>query len=216
MPPLRRSTAAAVSTSPYSLEPCRLADRAVRVDIDDLQSGHEANRIEVVDVEVAEDAAGLGDVRLRRRRGIVRRRAEDEELAERACGDRVVGGAVAGVEAPLESDLDERARPLDLPDQRVERCEVERDRLLAEGRQAGTRGQGEQGRVPGRRGGDHECVDSCLDERLGCLDCARTEIGRDLLRAGRVGVGDGQALDAVESEQGARVEEPDPSDSHHP
>ena len=148
--------------------------------------------------------------------GIVGGRTEDEEVAERAGGDRVVGGAVAGVEAPLESDLDERAGALDLLDQLVERLELERDRLLAEGRQAGPRGQREQGRVPRRRGRDHERVDARLDERLRRVCGVGAELGRDLLRAGGVGVGDRQALDAVEPEQGARVEEADPSDADHP
>ena len=53
-------------------EPRRLAHRAVGVDLGDLLARDEAQRVEVVDVEVAEDAARAGDVRLRRRGRIVR------------------------------------------------------------------------------------------------------------------------------------------------
>ena len=70
-------------------EPRRLAHRAVGVDLDDLLARDEAQRVEVVDVEVAEDAAGARDVGLGRRAGIVRRRARDQQAAERAARDRL-------------------------------------------------------------------------------------------------------------------------------
>ena len=46
-------------------EPGRLAHRAVGVDLGDLLARDEAQRVEVVDVEIAEDAARARDVRLR-------------------------------------------------------------------------------------------------------------------------------------------------------
>ena len=99
----------------------------------------------------------------------------------------------------------------------VERREVERDGLLAERRQAGRAAASRSsGACPGVERRDHERVDARLDQLLGALRDVRAEVRRDLQRAGRVGVGDGQALDAVESEQGAGVEDPDPSDSHQP
>ncbi len=70
--------------------------------------------------------------------------------------------------------------------------------------------------MPGRRGRDHERVDPRLDERLGRCRRLHAEICRNARCAGRIGVGDRQARNTLEREQGARVEEPDPSDSHHP
>ena len=65
-----------------------------------------------MDVQVAEDAARARDVRLRRRRRIVCRGAERRAARPSApLGTCIARGAVAGVEAPLESDLDEDARP---------------------------------------------------------------------------------------------------------
>ena len=80
----RWSTAAAASTSSWALEPGRLANGAGGVDLHDLVARDEANGVEVVDVQVAEDAARGGDVLLGRRRRVVRRGAEDEEAAELA------------------------------------------------------------------------------------------------------------------------------------
>ena len=66
-------------------EPRRLAHGAVGVDLDDLLARDEAQRVEVVDVEVAEDAARGRDVGLGGRGGIVRRGARDQQAAERAA-----------------------------------------------------------------------------------------------------------------------------------
>ena len=84
-----------------------------------------------------------------RRLGVVRRRARDEQAAERAVGGYAARRAVARVEAPLEADLDEDACSLDLLDRRIDRREVEGHGLLAERGEAGARSQLERARVRG-------------------------------------------------------------------
>ena len=84
-PPLSLSTAAATSTSPWSANHGALAHGAVGVDLDDLLARDEAQRVEVVDVEVAEDAAGARDVRLGGGSGSCVAAPRDEQAAERAA-----------------------------------------------------------------------------------------------------------------------------------
>jgi hypothetical protein len=84
-----------------------------------------------VNVEIAEDAAGRGDVLRGRRYGIVRRGTHDQDLSDATRRDGVTRRAVARVEAPLETDLDDDAGTVDrLPDT-IEGREVERHRFLA-------------------------------------------------------------------------------------
>src|SRR6266568_6314787 len=85
-----------------TLEPAGLPDSTVGVDLGDLLAGDVANRVEVVDVQVAEDAARPGDVVLGRRCRIVRGGADDEQVAERTRSDGVTRGAITRVEATLE------------------------------------------------------------------------------------------------------------------
>ncbi len=132
-------------------EPRGFAHGAVGVDLHDLLARDEAQRVEVVDVEVAEDAAGARDVRLGRRAGIVRRRPGDQQAAERAARDRLPGCAVAGVESPLEADLHEDPAALDVVDRGLQGGELQRHRLLAEGRQPGAGGQLDHRHVRRRR-----------------------------------------------------------------
>src|SRR6266536_2996137 len=85
-------------------EPGCLADRAVGVHLDDVLPGDVAHGIEVVDAEVAEDAAGSGDVRIDERFGRLRCiRVEilrDLEGAGRVgIGERERGDAVERSEA---------------------------------------------------------------------------------------------------------------------
>ena len=114
------------------LEPRRLQRRAVCVDLDHLVAADETDRIEVVDVEVPEDAAGGCEVVLGRRKRVVRRRTHREDAAHAAVRDRIAECPVALVEAALEADLDEYPRSRDFCDHGVQRLEVECDRLLAE------------------------------------------------------------------------------------
>ena len=84
-----------------------------------------------MNVEIAEDAAGRGDVLRGRRNGIVRRGTHDQDLSDGTSRNGVTRRSVARVEAPLETDLDDDAGTIDrLPDT-IEGREVERDRLLA-------------------------------------------------------------------------------------
>ncbi len=68
--------------------------------------------------------------------GIAAGDAHEVDVADAARGDRVVDGLVRRVEAPVEADLEQDARPLDRLERPVDLGELERDRLLAEDRLA--------------------------------------------------------------------------------
>jgi hypothetical protein len=85
-------------------------DGAVGVDLDDLATGQPAQHVEVVDVEVAEDAARVGHVALVGRRGIVAGQADQVEATEGPRPHRLARGGVAGVEPSLEAHLHGRSR----------------------------------------------------------------------------------------------------------
>ena len=88
---------------------------------------------------------------------ISRRPRAPLETASRSC-------AVAGVESPLEADLHQDPAALDVVDRGLQGGELQRHRLLAEGRQPGAGGQLDHRHVrrSGRR--DHERVDPAGDE----------------------------------------------------
>ena len=78
------------------------------------------------------------------------------------CAGRVgvARSAIAGVEAPLKSNLDEKLGSVDMLDDGVRRIEVERDRLLAKGRDRGIGSHMQE--VGVRRGGrrDDQRIDA--------------------------------------------------------
>ena len=125
-----------------------------------------------------------------------RERAATRRLPSAPAATRVARGAVAGIETALEADLHEDARALDLVGHGVERLEVERDGLLAEGRQARARREPQERRVRRRRRRDHERVDAGLDERLRARDGAGPSSAASCVRAGLVGVAQRQRADA--------------------
>jgi hypothetical protein len=100
-------------------EPLVVQHRAVGVDLDDLLAGDPAEHVEVVDVQVPEDAAGGGDVALVGRGRVVGRQAGAVPPAERSGDAQAPRFQVAGVEAPLEADLQGDAGPGDVLDDRV-------------------------------------------------------------------------------------------------
>ena len=100
--------------------------------------------IEVVDVEVPEDAAGAGNVVVVRGVGIVARHPHDVDPSEVAPLDQLARPAIAGIEAALEAHLHHRVTPLDVADHRVGGREVDGDGLLAEGGTAGVGGLAEE------------------------------------------------------------------------
>ena len=113
-------------------DPGRVEAGAVCIDLGDLFAADEADRVEVVNVEIAEDAAGRGDVLRGGRNGIVRRGTHDQDLSDAARRNGVARRSVARVEAPLETHLDDDAGAVDRFTDTIEGREVERDRLLAE------------------------------------------------------------------------------------
>ena len=101
-------------------------DAAVGIDLLDLLSGQPAKDIEVVDGEIAEQAARLGDVALVRRRRVVAGQPDGVQRAELAALDQTARLAVAGVEAALEAELERDAAALDLGRERDRGVEVAR------------------------------------------------------------------------------------------
>ena len=145
----------------------------------------------------------------------MRRGAEDEQVAEGAGRDGVVGCAIAGVEAALEADLNEDPCAVDLDQHVVHRLEVERDRLLAKRGQPSGGSEPQERRVTSCRSRDQQCVDSRADERRWCLDRPRPERGGDLESPSRVGVGDGERRHALEPLQRPGMAGADPADADH-
>ena len=76
-----------------------LTDGGLGEYLDDLFAGDEADGVEVVDAEVAEHAAGAGDVGLGGGFRVVADAAKGVEGAQPAGGDQVGGGLEAGIEA---------------------------------------------------------------------------------------------------------------------
>src|SRR5581483_11028000 len=174
-------------------EPRRLPHRAAGVDLLALEAGDEAIRVEIVDVQVAEDAAGTLDICLRRRRRVMRRRAGREHGADGAVRDRGTSGAVAVIEAALEPDLDERACAVDVGDHGVELGELERHRLLAERRQPRRGGEPDERRVRGSGCRDDQGVDAAGDELFRRLGRFGADRGGHALGGGAVDVCDREA-----------------------
>ena len=138
----------------------------------------------------------------------------DEQRAERARADGLGGGAIAGVETPLEPDLHEDPGPFDLvrPRRRASRGRARpasrrRPAARPARRAAGASACGR------RRRGDHERVDAGGDERLGRRDGPGAEGRRRASRRGLVGVAQRQRANAGDARQRPRVERADPSDT---
>ena len=132
-----------------------------------------------MDGEIAEQPTRLRDVRLVRRRRVVTGEADRVERPERAGLDQPARLAIAGVEPPLEAELERDAAALDLVGDREGVVEVGRERLLAERRQAAPDRGADQLGVGGRGGGDDDGVGGVhggLDGRRG----GGAHLGRDL------------------------------------
>ena len=148
-------------------EPRGFAHGAVGVDLHDLLARDEAQRVEVVDVEVAEDAAGARDVRLGGRRwDRASRRARSSRRPSAPLDDRLPRGAVAGVESPLEADLDEDPAALDRRRSRPSRAASSSATGFSQNAGSPAPAASSEHRHV-RRGGrrDHERVDARGDER---------------------------------------------------
>ena len=117
-------------------EHLEVAHRPRGIDLHDLLAGDPAERVEVVDRAVAEEAARDRDVVVRRRRVVVGDQPHEVEVAERARVDEPLDLAIARVEPALEAELQDRPFALDQPDEGDRVVEVEGERLLDEHRLA--------------------------------------------------------------------------------
>ena len=108
-----------------------------------------------------------------------------------AAGDRLARCAVAGVESPLEADLHEDPAALDVVDRGLQGGELQRHRLLAEGRQPGAGGQLDHRHVRRRGRRDHERVDPAGDELVGRRGHLEAQLAGQASRAHAVRVAHG-------------------------
>ena len=129
-------------------------------------------------------------------------RRNDVERPELAGLDQPTGLAVARVEAPLEAELERHAAALDLGGDRDRVVEVDRERLLAEGRQAAPDRRADQLGVGRGRGGDDDRVGASMASSMVAARGAPTSAATSAARSG-ICVGDEQLVDA-----GCRDEEP--------
>ena len=106
------------------------------VHLDRLAAGYEAGHVEVMDGHVAEDPARHLDVGDGRRVGVAAGDADQVHVAHITGSHPVAHVAVGGVEAPVESDLHADAGLGGRRDTPVDLGQVERQRLLDEGRLA--------------------------------------------------------------------------------
>ena len=189
------------------LEP---ADRARRIDLVDLRAEEPADDVEVVDREVTEQPARLGDVALMRRGRVVAGQPEGVDRAQRTRLDEPARLPVAGIEATLEPELERQAAGLDLGRDRDRVGEVLGQRLLAEDRPpAGDRRPDERRVGAGRRRDDHGV--GPLDGGLRGLGERPADLAGD--GPGRVthGIGDEQLVDARGGAEDPGVHPADPT-----
>ena len=179
-----------VSTSPTSAN-LRIDERgADGVHLDDLAAHDEAGEVEVVDRHVEEHAARAGDVLDRRRVVVAARDLDGPQVAELTARRGALHGLMAGVEASVEADLQQRAGVVDRRDRLVDRGEVERDRLLAERRLARPcRGDDQLGVGTGRRADRHR-VGVALEHVVDRCERRHPESGGDVRGRGRNDVED--------------------------
>ena len=158
-----------------------------------------------MDELVDELPAGGLDVRVRRRQSITAGHVKAVDGAELAGANPPPRLAEARVEPALKADLHAAVRPLHVLDHALRRVQVERDRLLAEDRNARVEPAVDELRVSAGRRHDHHRVrptERVVDRRG--VDGA--ELLRQHGRPRGVGVVDPKLVDAGEFAEDLRVE----------
>ena len=189
-----------------------------------LGAGQEARDVDVVDGHVHELAAARRDVVRGRRVGIVAHRSEEMEPPELAGGDAAARLREAGVEAPLEADLERHAALLHDAQGPLRRGDVEGDGLLAEDRLPRAGRRLDLLGMRARRGDDHDGLHLAIEDGLpGIRDGPRPVAGPQL-PGGRRGIGDDREAHLRQARQGASVRraeaaraqegDPDPTAGH--
>ena len=165
-----------------------------------------------MDELVLELPARRRDVRIRRRQPVAAHHQEREDVAEPAGADRIARGAVPGVEAALEADLKLSLGALDVRDDVSCFWDADRDRLLAERRDARVEALLDERGVRVRRRDDDRGVDA-LQGVVDARGRLRFQRAGDLLRAGRVGVVHAQLIHVLRFAQDLRVERAETADT---
>ncbi len=193
-----------------------VAGEAVGVDLHDLLAAHEPDGVEGVDVQIAEDAPAGSEVVLGRWRRVMGRRAHDENRPNGAGRNRFVRRAIAGIEAPLEANLNEDPSAGGILEHAVHRREVKRNRLLAEGWEACTR-EPQEGRLPRRVPVAITSVSRPASTSASGVSTVRTpsSVATSVARR-RSRSANRHGRDIRETDQCARVVDADPADADHP
>ena len=210
MPSVSRRIAAAGVDVAVLREHLEAAHGSDRVDVLDLLTGDEPERVEVVDRRVAEQPAGGRDVGLGRWRVVVGDEADGVDDAHLAGGHHASRLDIALVEPALEADLDRHPARLGEVDELARLVEVEGERLLDEARLAQADREPKQGGVGIGRRRDRDCV-RAGHRLLGRWREDPADIVCHGLRGGRHGVGDDDAVDPGKGGQDPGVQAPDPA-----
>ena len=188
---------------------------SVRVDLEDLASGHEPESVEVVHAEVPEDPPGDGDVFLVGWLRVVSGHSHHVQRTQVASDNELARRAVSAVEPALESHLENDAGGTNVIDHPAGRFEVQGDGLLAERRQARVGGGVDELRVRRARRGDHHRVD-IRQQRVHRRNPSHPQLTSRVLGPVDVNIRERHSFDLRVCPQGGGVDHADPTDPDHP
>ena len=174
-----------------------------------------ARDVEVVDELVLELSARRGDVRVGRRETVAAHHDKGVDGPELRARERLFRSPVPRVEAALEADLEPTLRLRDVRHDVLRLGDADRDRFLAERRDARVEAAADDRRVRVRRRDDHGRVD-VLERRVDRVDRPRAHFTRYLLRARRIGVVDQEVVDVRQSAQCGRMRRPETTHAQQP
>src|SRR5215204_5010195 len=193
-------------------EEVEVADASSCVYLLYLTAGQPAQDVEVVDVEVAEDAARCGDVLFGWRVGVVGGEPQRVDGSESAGFYEASRFGVAGIEASLEADLERRTGGLDLLSYLDGLLVSQGYRLLAESRGACFDGGSDQRRVSRGRGGDDDGIGPGAEHGFDPA-CLPSDFLCNLLGALHIGVADEYLIHSGVAGQHSGVEGADTAGS---
>ena len=208
-------------TAPVSMSSDRskmreAAHGASGVDLVHLDARHPSQRVEIVDRGVSEQSTRQGDVRVWRWLVVMSDEPNEVDGPELTGLDHPTGLDVGRIEPSLESELEHGRRSFDSLDELARDGEVERERLLAEDRQAAVEGHRYQRGMRVGRGSDDRRV-RCVEGFLGGIHVPTADRVGGSLRSLGIDVGDDDVRDArlasnepaVQLSDPARTEESD-------
>ncbi len=155
-----------------------------------------ARHVEVVDGEVAEEAAAGRDEGRRRRRGVVADQVQRFQRADLAGRQPRLQRAVVRIEALVEGDVERLRRPLQRDSVGAQPRQVEVERLLAEHRLAGRQRRQHEVEVGAGGGGDQHRRDRRIGEHAVHAADRAAELGGHRARDPGVRIDDADQVEA--------------------